>query len=153
MNTNDIPNSSYTREQAKSLLENQKNSSENNTKATTEPNIHYTNAQVWDAQIVLILAFGVLIFVLTSLTMCTYILIKQKAKTSYTLRIFGIITILGLSTFLVIVGYSIEQINGVTALFSAIAGYLLGKSDTSSLKKEEAPPSSQSDDPRSSPLE
>ncbi|WP_312333154.1 hypothetical protein [Acinetobacter variabilis] len=127
-----------TREQAKSQLEKIINSSESSTNVTEEPSIYYTNAQGWQPEIVLTLAFGILIFVIISLSLCTFILIKQKAKTYYTLRIFGIITILGLSTFLVIIGYSIEQINGVIALFGAVAGYLLGRSDTSSQKGEES---------------
>lgn len=55
------------------------------------------------------------------------VLLKKNASPIYTLRTFILLTIFGLSTCVVIVGYSSEQINGVISLFSAVIGYLLGK--------------------------
>lgn len=112
--------------------------------AAVESGFH-TNAQAWTAPVIIILAGVIMIFILISLLLSTFILIKQKAKPYQTLRVFGILSILGLSTLLVIVGYSIEQINGVVALFSAVAGYLLGKeppnSHISEEEKQTSPPS------------
>ena len=86
-----------------------------------------TNSEAWSEDYVSMLAAIILLFTLVSLILATVVLIKQRASQLYTLRTFAIINILGLATFTVIVGHSVEQINGVITLFSALIGYLLGK--------------------------
>jgi hypothetical protein len=86
-----------------------------------------TNSEVWSEDYVSMLAAIILLFTLISLVLATIVLVKQRASQLYTLRTFAIINILGLATFTVIVGHSVEQINGVITLFSALIGYLLGK--------------------------
>jgi uncharacterized membrane protein len=77
----------------------------------------------------LFLALGLLIFALCSFFLASFVLIKQNGKPIHTIRIFVLLSVIFLSVFVAIWGYNIQQANTVIALFSAITGYLLGKSD------------------------
>jgi len=83
--------------------------------------------QPWSPDLVQFLAIGVLLFSFAALLLCTLLLWRSKAPPSQVLRIFGVISILGLSALLLVVGYSNEQLTPIVGLFGAIAGYLLGK--------------------------
>ena len=52
---------------------------------------------------------------------------RSGAPPHQVLRVFGVITILGFSALLLVVGYNNEQLTPIVGLFGAIAGYLLGK--------------------------
>ena len=83
--------------------------------------------QPWSQELVQFLAIGVLGFSCIALIMATALLWRSSAPPHQVLRVFGIISILGFSALLLVVGYSNEQLTPIVGLFGAIAGYLLGK--------------------------
>lgn len=87
----------------------------------------HTWVQPWSPDLVQFLAIGVLLFSFAALLLCTLLLWRSGAPPQQVLRIFGVISILGLSSLLLVVGYSNEQLTPIVGLFGAIAGYLLGK--------------------------
>ncbi|MCI0557732.1 MAG: hypothetical protein MN733_04500, partial [Nitrososphaera sp.] len=56
---------------------------------------------------------------------------RQGSPPQQVLKIFGILSIIGVSALLLIVGYGNEQLTPIVGLFGAIAGYLLGKDSNS----------------------
>ena len=94
-----------------------------------------TWVQPWSPELVQFLAIGVLGFSCVALIMATALLWRSGAPPHQVLRVFGIITILGFSALLLVVGYNNEQLTPIVGLFGAIAGYLLGK-DSKSNKDE-----------------
>ena len=84
-------------------------------------------AQPWSESLVKYLSASVLIFIVLMLLLCTILLWRKNAEASEILKIFGILTIVGLSALLLITGYSNDQLTPIVGLFGAIAGYLLGK--------------------------
>lgn len=94
-----------------------------------------TWVQPWSPELVQFLAIGVLGFSCVALIMATALLWRSGAPPHQVLRVFGVITILGFSALLLVVGYNNEQLTPIVGLFGAIAGYLLGK-DSKSIKDE-----------------
>lgn len=101
--------------------------------------------QTWTAELVQYLAISVLAFTFVTLIMCTALLWKREATPLGILRVFGIMSIIGVSAVLLVVGYSSQQLTPIVGLFGAIAGYLLGK-DTSK-KPEDVNPAAASGNP------
>jgi hypothetical protein len=83
--------------------------------------------QVWTPSLVQFLAIAVLLFTFGALLLGTLLLWRSKAPAAHVLRIFGVISIIGISALLLVVGYSNDQLTPIVGLFGAIAGYLLGK--------------------------
>lgn len=83
--------------------------------------------QVWSNSTIILLSGLVLAFILIALILSTILLFRKQAKASEVLKVFGILSIIGLSTLLLITGYSNEQLTPIVGLFGAISGYLLGK--------------------------
>ncbi|MCG6862228.1 MAG: hypothetical protein LJE70_13280 [Chromatiaceae bacterium] len=83
--------------------------------------------QPWSESLVLFLSVSVLFFVGAVLVLCTALLWRAKASAPEILKIFGIMSIVGLSALLLITGFSNEQLTPIVGLFGAIAGYLLGR--------------------------
>lgn len=82
--------------------------------------------QVWHA-LMPTLASSILLFTLFALLLAAALLWKKQCSALEILRIFGVILIIGLSSFLLVAGYSDEQLTPIVGLFGAIVGYLLGK--------------------------
>lgn len=95
------------------------------TQMTAKASSH--GVQVWSPELVRFLSVSILIFTLCSLVLCAVLLWRSKAPGFHVLRVFGVITIIGVSALLLVVGYSNEQLTPIVGLFGAIAGYLLGK--------------------------
>ncbi len=93
-----------------------------NTAPTYLPHI-----QPWDPELIKYLATGVLGFCVISLVLCALLLARQRASSGQILRLFGILSIINVSAFLLIVGYGADQLTPIIGLFGGIAGYLLGK--------------------------
>ena len=91
--------------------------------------------QPWSQELVKFLSIGVLGFSFVALIMATALLWRSAAPPHQVLRVFGIISILGFSALLLVVGYTNEQLTPIVGLFGAIAGYLLGK-DSKTDKEE-----------------
>lgn len=89
-----------------------------------------TLTQPWSQELVKFLSIGVLGFSCIALIMATALLWRSGAPPHQVLRVFGLISILGFSALLLVVGYSNEQLTPIVGLFGAIAGYLLGKDST-----------------------
>ena len=86
-----------------------------------------TWGQPWSSELVKFLSIGVLGFSAIALILASVLLWRTSAQPQQILRIFGIMTIIGFSVLLLVVGYSNEQLTPIIGLFGAIAGYLLGK--------------------------
>lgn len=83
--------------------------------------------QPWSQDLVKFLSIGVLGFSCIALVMATVLFWRSRAPPHQVLRAFGVISILGFSALLLVVGYNNEQLTPIVGLFGAIAGYLLGK--------------------------
>lgn len=83
--------------------------------------------QPWSEHIVQFLSLSVLGFTVVALVMVTLLLWRSKSSEAQVLKIFGVLSILGLSALLLVAGYSNEQLTPIVGLFGAVAGYLLGK--------------------------
>lgn len=94
-----------------------------------------TLVQPWSQELVKFLSLSVLGFSCLALILSTALLWRAGAPPQHVLKVFGLISIIGLSAVLLVVGYSNEQLTPIVGLFGAIAGYLLGK-DTK-LNKDE----------------
>lgn len=84
-----------------------------------------TNAMTMSAAV---LGFGLVVLILAAL------LIKAGQDSEAILRTFGTILIIVGALFLVVAGYSANQVAPVMGLLGTIAGYLLGKKES---KREE----------------
>lgn len=80
-----------------------------------------TNAMTMSSAV---LGFGVIVLVLVAFLM------KSGQDTEAVLRTFGTILIIVGALFLVVAGYSANQVAPVMGLLGTIAGYLLGKKDS-----------------------
>jgi len=92
-------------------------------------------SQPWSPEIIKFLTFAVLGFTGIALALCTILLWRMKAPAQQILKVFGVLTILGMSALLLVVGYSNEQLTPIVGLFGAVAGYLLGKDTTDNSPK------------------
>ena len=87
-----------------------------------------TNAMTISA---VVLVFGVFVLLLA-----TYLIRIGKSSESV-LRIFGTVLIIVISVFLVVAGYTSNQIAPVMGLLGTIAGYLLGKETATRSEKDQ----------------
>jgi len=92
-------------------------------KATEESN---SSKPIWSAQNAMTVSSAVLIYSLVVLALATY-LIRLGKSSSSVLRIFGTILIISSSIFLIVAGYTSQQIAPAMGLLGTLAGYLLGK--------------------------
>ncbi|HRO79927.1 MAG TPA: hypothetical protein PLR92_00750, partial [Alicycliphilus denitrificans] len=72
--------------------------------------------QPWSESLVKYLSISVLGFMMVSLILCTTLLWRRNAEASEILRIFGILSIVGLSALLLITGFSNEQLTPIVGL-------------------------------------
>jgi hypothetical protein len=84
-------------------------------------------AQPWSPELVKFLTISILVFVGAAILVTAALYWRAGTAHQNILKAFGLLTIVGLSAVLVIVGFSTEQLTPVIGLFGAIAGYLLGK--------------------------
>ncbi len=80
---------------------------------------------VWDSTLVLTLSLSILCFGLIVLGIMAYLIVKDRDPRAV-LRAFGVPLIIVAAIFLVVTGYSRDQIAPVIGLLGTIAGYLLG---------------------------
>lgn len=80
----------------------------------------------WSVTNAMTISSVVLVFGVFVLLLATY-LIRIGKNSEPVLRIFGTILIIVISVFLVVAGYTSNQIAPVMGLLGTIAGYLLGK--------------------------
>jgi hypothetical protein len=80
----------------------------------------------WSTTNAMTISSAVLAYSLVVLLLATF-LIKGGKSAESVLRFFGTILIITTSVFLVVAGYSSNQIAPVTGLLGTLAGYLLGK--------------------------
>ena len=85
-----------------------------------------TPATWWSVTNAMTISVTVLIFGLVVILVAGY-LIKEGKPTDAVLKVFGTILIVMTAVFLVVAGYSNDQIAPVMGLLGTIAGYLLGK--------------------------
>ena len=83
--------------------------------------------QPWSESSVRYLSHSILIFTFLTLLLASLLLWRKGSPPQQVVKVFGLLVILGLSSLLLVVGYSNEQLTPIVGLFGAIAGYLLGK--------------------------
>jgi hypothetical protein len=83
-------------------------------------------ANWWSPTSAMTMSSLVLLYGLFTIALATW-LIKAGKTSESILRVYGTIMIIVISVFLVVAGYSNNQIAPVTGLLGTIAGYLLGK--------------------------
>ena len=83
--------------------------------------------QPWSQELVKFLAVCVLGFSCLALITAAVLLWRDKAKSQQVLRVIGVISIIGFSALLLVVGYDNDQLTPIIGLFGAISGYLIGK--------------------------
>jgi hypothetical protein len=77
------------------------------------------------------LALVTLLFTTITLGFAAFLLRHQREySTSDIVRVFGLILIIGGTLFLMSAGFEARQVTGAIGLLGAIAGYILGKSDS-----------------------
>ena len=91
--------------------------------------------QPWSPELVRFLSIGVLSFASMALLVAAVLLWRSKAAPEHVLKVIAILSILSLSAFLLVVGYTNSQLTPIVGLFGAIAGYLLGKDSKESAAK------------------
>ncbi len=89
--------------------------------------IPYLDDQPYSNPDLMHLSGMVLIFIGVAFVLCTLLLWYRKSDPVDILRVFGILSIVGLSVLMLMAGFSNEQLTPIIGLFGAIAGYLLGK--------------------------
>jgi hypothetical protein len=81
--------------------------------------------QPWDSSLVKFLTTEVLIFGIVVIIVMG-VLVLKNSSTGEVLRLFTVPMIIVAAVFLVVTGYSKDQITPVTALLGTLAGYILG---------------------------
>jgi hypothetical protein len=81
---------------------------------------------LWTPQIGLCLSFSILIFGLLVLSLMSVLVAKYKVNINRILRAFALTLIIVAAVFLIVAGYTEQQIAPVMGLLGTIAGYLLG---------------------------
>lgn len=79
-----------------------------------------------------VLIFGAFLIAIASVAMF------RGASESTVLRVYGMLTIIVMAVFLVVAGYDAQQMGPVIGLLGTLAGYLVGRS--SSTTSEKPPP-------------
>jgi len=98
---------------------------ENAAKSVPMPQI-----QPWSKDMVLYLSLAILVFGLLVIVVMVYLVFKGK-DADQVLRVCALPLIIVAAIFLVVVGYTSEQIAPVMGLLGAIAGYILGSKRSS----------------------
>lgn len=84
-----------------------------------------SQAQPWDSSLVKFLTLSVLAFgLLVIITMA--VLVIRKSQAGDVLRLFTVPMVIVAAVFLVVTGFSNEQITPVIGLLGTLAGYTLG---------------------------
>lgn len=84
--------------------------------------------QAWSKDLAQFLGVAVLLFGLISMVLM-FILFMRRRSTELVLRAFGVPLIIVSAVFLVVAGYTEQQIAPVMGLLGTIAGYLLAKTE------------------------
>lgn len=96
-----------------------------------------TDMQIWwSPQNAMTISLLVLLFGVFTLSLASYLIKAGKSPESI-LRTYGTILIIVVSVFLVVAGYSSNQIAPVIGLMGTLAGYLLGKGDKENNRGED----------------
>lgn len=86
-------------------------------------------SQSWNPALVMFLTVAILLFGTAVLGMMTYLVMKDKPA-GLVLRLFTVPLVIVASVFLVVTGFSNEQITPVVGLLGTIVGYILGSHST-----------------------
>ena len=91
--------------------------------------------QPWEPGLVLDLTYAILTFTILALLFATILLWRKNMSSLGILKLFGILSIIGMSSILLVTGYDKDQLTPIVGLFGAISGYLLGKESESGPQK------------------
>ena len=89
------------------------------------------SAPWWDTHNAMTVSVSVLVFAAVTMLIAAY-LIRKESDSQVILRVMATIMIVNFTVFLIIVGYTDQQIAPAMGLLGTIAGYLLGKDATGS---------------------
>jgi hypothetical protein len=94
----------------------------------SQPYVLPPDGVAWTTESMMTLSLSVLVFGVITYILITY-LIRIGKGPELVLRAFGVPLIIVAAVFLVVAGYTEQQIAPVIGLLGTIAGYLLGKSE------------------------
>jgi hypothetical protein len=86
----------------------------------------------WTADSAMTISACVLVFGLCVMLMSARALLRGIPAAAV-LRLFGMLTIIVMSVFLIVAGYNTEQVAPVVGLLGTLAGYLVGRSASSEI--------------------
>jgi cytochrome bd-type quinol oxidase subunit 2 len=98
--------------------------------------------QPWDSSLVKFLTTEVLVFGIVVIIVMG-VLVLNNSSTGEVLRLFTVPMIIVAAVFLVVTGYSKDQITPVTALLGTLAGYILGVQSQKGSTQSSAKPTPQ----------
>ncbi|MBD5803568.1 hypothetical protein AZOA_30090 [Azoarcus sp. Aa7] len=81
----------------------------------------------WSNQNAMTMSAVVLIFGIVVLVLCAGLMRSSRPSSEAILRVFGTVLIITGALFLVVAGYTDQQVAPVMGLLGTLAGYLLGK--------------------------
>jgi hypothetical protein len=101
------------------------------------PNIH-SRTDEENKVTIMLLVFGIIVLIIAAV-----IIYKFAQDVNHLFKYFIIILIIIGSILLILIGYDKDQITPAVGLFGSIAGYLLGRADTTSVPNPNAPRANQ----------
>ena len=93
----------------------------------------------WTASNAMTISTVTLAFGMLTLCLATYLLVRLGADSRAVLKVFGLILIVTMSAFLMVAGYSDEQLTPIIGLLGTLAGYLLGTESAPDRKRFQQP--------------
>ncbi len=125
-------NATETLQKQTEAINQQLSTTQNSPEVTTTSVTPKQGLPFWRADDAMTISASVLAFGLIILCLMTMVLRKTNIHPEAVLRLFCTITIVIGALFLVVAGYSQDQMGPVMGLLGTIAGYLLGKSSSES---------------------
>jgi uncharacterized membrane protein YfcA len=92
---------------------------------------------LWTPQIGLCLSFSILTFGVLVLALMSLMMGKTRVNVNALIRAFALILIIVAAVFLIVAGYTEQQIAPAIGLLGTIAGYLLGAGRSNVVTEEE----------------
>lgn len=93
----------------------------------------------WTASSAMTISTVTLVFGMLTLCLASYLLVRVGADSKAVLKVFGLVLIVTMSAFLMVAGYSDQQLTPIIGLLGTLAGYLLGTESAPDRKPRQGP--------------
>jgi peptidoglycan/LPS O-acetylase OafA/YrhL len=125
-----MPDRQLTVEELKKLAAEKAQAASKAEQATTA-SVQQNFQPIWTPKIALGLSYSILVFGLLVLALMAALVAKYNVNINRLLRAFALVLIIVAAVFLIVAGYTEQQIAPVMGLLGTIAGYLLGSRHSS----------------------